>query len=320
MTEIETNSAGPLVSVVILYYKRRDTIEESLDSVLRQDYPNREIILVDNHSEDDVAAVAAARGSAVHLIQLPENRGACGGRNVGICAARGEIIVVLEDDVSFLSPFEMARLVKAFAQRPDYHVLALQICDPDTGKLRLREWCHPRYWKDASEEEFETLWFGEGASAFRREVFEKAGMYYEPFFYGAEGDDLVLRLLDHGFRILHVPQVRVGHRASEKGRSSHRQYYYFTRNYIWTAYKDYHFVEGVKYLVPKLCMMLYFGIRASSLGSFMRGLWDGVLGLGKVKVDRTPTSKQALRRLAQLEKSRPKLWIRLARHKEAPQI
>ena len=45
---------NPLVSVIILYHKRATTILETLDSVARQDYPNREVILVDNHSEDNL--------------------------------------------------------------------------------------------------------------------------------------------------------------------------------------------------------------------------------------------------------------------------
>lgn len=320
MREGQCDAPGPLISVVVLYYKRRETIEETLGSVLRQDYPNREIIVVDNHSQDDLATLIAARGHEIQLIELPENVGACAGRNAGIRAARGRIIVVLEDDVSFLSPFELSRIVRVFEDRPEYHVLAFQICDPDTGQLRLREWCHPRHWKQCAEVEFETLWFGEGASAFRREVFDDCGLYYEPFFYGAEGDDLVIRLLNGGFRILHAPQVRVGHRASEKGRSSHRQYYFYTRNYVWTAYKDYHLLAGARYLVPKLLMMLYFAVRSGSLGSFFRGLWDGVRGLGRIRDDRTPASGATIRYMAQLEKSRPNIWVRLGRHKTAPQL
>jgi len=320
LSEESRNPTRPLISVVILYYKRRETIEESLDSVIQQDYSNREIIVVDNHSEDDLASAVAARAAEVRLIALPQNVGACAGRNAGIRAARGEIIVVLEDDVKLLSPFELSRMLRVFEERPDYHVLAFQICDPDTGQLRLREWCHPRHWKEFAESEFETLWFGEGASAFRREVFDVCGLYYEPFFYGAEGDDLVIRLLNGGYRILHAPQVRVGHRASEKGRSSHRQYYFYTRNYVWTAYKDYHLWEGIGYLIPKLLMMLYFALRSGSLGSFSRGLWDGVRGLPRVRKDRTPASAATIQHLAQLEKSRPNLWIRLARHKTAPQL
>lgn len=312
--------AQPLVSVIILYYRRRETIEEALNSVLAQDYPNLEIILVDNHSEDDIKQLKALSQPQIRLVELQENRGACGGRNAGIAAARGEMLVFLEDDVKFMSQSEIHRIVETFEKHPQIHVLAFQICDPDSGEMRLREWCHPRHWKDACHSEFETLWFGEGAAAFRRSVFQECKPYYEPLFYGAEGDDLVLRLIDGGFRILYSPRVRVGHRASEQGRSLNRQLYYFTRNYIWTAYKDYPVLSGLRYLLAKLLMMSYFAMRTREFAPLARGIRDGLAGLKRIRTDRSPVRKSTLKYVSQLERSRPGLLVRLKRHRERPQI
>lgn len=309
----------PVVSVVVLYHKRLETIVESIDSVLNQDYANVELIVIDNHSEDEVKELIAGRPS-VRLIELHENAGACGGRNAGWRVSHGEIVVFLEDDVKFLSQFEISKIIKAFETHPNVQVLAFQVCDPDTGALRLREWCHPRYWKEHSELEFETTWFGEGASAFRREALEASGGYYEPLFYGAEGDDLVIQLFNHGFRILHVPQVRVGHRAAERGRSSFRQYYYFTRNYLWIAYKDFPFFAGLRYLIPKIGMMGFFALRSGAFRAFVRGVRDGIWGLKRIYPNRTPAKRPALQYLRQLEKTRPNILVRLSRHREAPQI
>ncbi len=320
MTSYGTNANSPLVSVVILYYRRRETIEESIDSVLSQDYPNIEVILVDNHSEDDVQTVVDQHANRIQFVQLSTNEGACGGRNAGWRASHGQIVVFLEDDVKLLSPFEVSKITETFADRPDFHVLAFQVCDPDTGKLRLREWCHPRYWKEHSEAEFETSWFGEGACAFRREALDLCGGYYEPLFYGAEGDDLVVRLFNHGFRILHTPQIRVGHRASQTGRTSSRQYRFFTRNYFWIAYKDFPILAGIRYLLPKIAMMGLFSLRSGAFRAFLKGFRDGILGLQKIRSDRTPANKAALGQLRELEKWRPNVFVRLSRHREAPQL
>jgi GT2 family glycosyltransferase len=320
VTDRKPNPDQPLVSVVILYYKRRETIEESVDSVLSQDYPNVELIVVDNHSEDDIKTVLDQRAGVSQIIWLPENIGACGGRNAGLRASRGGIVVFLEDDVKFLTQFEISKITEAFDAHSNIQVLAFQVCDPDTGRLRLREWCHPRHWKEYSESEFETTWFGEGASAFRREALDACGGYYEPLFYGAEGDDLVIRLFNHGFRILHAPQVRVGHRASERGRSSHRQYYYFTRNYFWIAYKNFPFLSGLRYLVPKIGMMGFFALRTGAFNTFLRGAWAGIRGLRKIRADRTPATSSTLEYLRELEKWRPNMLVRLSRHREAPQL
>lgn len=310
----------PLVSIIILYFKRREIIEQTLQSVLSQDYSNFEIILVDNNSQDDLAGVVAGLSFNIRLIQLPENGGACAGRNVGIRAARGDIFVFLDDDVCLASPSEISKVVRTFTIREDMHVLAFQICDPHTGKVRIREWCHTRPYDEYAHQEFETNWFGEGESAARREVFEGCGLYYEPLYYGAEGHDMVVRMLDHGFRILYTPGIRVNHWASESGRSAGRQYYYFTRNFIWMAYKDYGVGDGVRFVVPKLLMMFYFACRTSGYSYVMKGLWDGLRGLPRLRPDRTPISKVTVQYMAEQDKWRPSLPARLARHRAQPQI
>jgi GT2 family glycosyltransferase len=309
----------PLVSVILLNYKRLNELAECLDSALRQDYRNIEIIVVDNHSEEDVAGLVQARSSAIRLIQLPANLGPCGGRNAGIREARGQILITIDNDVSFASPFEVRKAVRAFEEHPDYHVLAFRICGVATGKLRVREWCHPRDWKEFGETEFETNFFGEGASAFRREIFDNVGLYWEPLFIGHEGYDLGLRLLDHGYRILYCPRVSVCHSMAQETRSSSRPFYFYTRNYVWIAYKDHVFLAGVCYLVPKLAMMAFFSLRARRPLPFLRGLWHGFSGLRRIH-PRTPVRRATLAYIAELERWRPNWFQRLRRHRLETQL
>lgn len=320
MLPYTTTDTSPLVSIIILYYKRRERIEQTLRSALQQDYAKRELIVVDNHSEDDLRCLVDALEADIMLIELPDNMGACGGRNAAIRASSGEILIFIDDDVTFSSTGDVRAIVAKFADRPDIHVLALQIWDPRTNEARIREWCHTRPFKTYVNREFETNWFCEGMSAFRREVFERCGLYYEPLFYGPEGHDLVVRLMDHGFRLLYTPDIRVNHWASEKGRSAGRQYYYFTRNFIWMAYKDYPLWDGVWFAVQNTLMMLYFASRTGAYYPFLRGVWDGIRGLKRIRSDRTPISRATLKRIAEHERWRPSLIDRLARHKDQPQI
>ena len=312
-------TAQPLVSVIVLNYKRLHELERCLDSIVIQDYPNIETIVVDNHSEEDVASVVRARGRAMRLIELAANLGPCGGRNAGIREARGEVVVTIDNDVSFASAFEVKHVVEAFGSHPGIHVLAFRICDAGTGKLRLREWCHPRDWEQAAETEFETNFFGEGASAFRREVFETVGLYWEPLFIGHEGYDLGLRILNHGYRILYCPSVSVCHSMSQETRSQSRPFYFYTRNYIWIAYKDHTFRAGVRYLAPKLLMMAFFSLRAWNPRPFLRGVWEGISGLRRID-PRTPVARATILYLAELERYRPTWWQRYARHRLEPQL
>jgi GT2 family glycosyltransferase len=313
-------SGLPLVSVIILNYKRLEALARTIDSVLGQDYPLREIIVVDNHSEEDVRNVVGAKDPEIKLIELTENLGSCAGRNAGIRESRGEILVTLDNDVILFSPSELTHIVKAFEERPDVHVLVFQICDAETGDMRQWEWCHPKYWREFSQSEFETYFLPEGASAFRRQALEVAGLYYEPFFIYHEGGDLALRLIDRGFRILYCPRIRVGHLQLAEARSPGRSYYFHTRNWIWIAYKDFPLYQGIQFLVPKMGMMLYFTIRSGAYRHFLRGLWDGLKGLKRIRLDRTPVGKQTVKYVAALDKGRPGWRVRLARHRVQPQV
>src|SRR5256886_10764453 len=71
------------------------TIRDSLEGLRRLEYPNYEVILVDDGSTDDTAAIAGQYD--VRLIRTP-NRGLSSARNAGLAAATGEIVAYLDDD------------------------------------------------------------------------------------------------------------------------------------------------------------------------------------------------------------------------------
>lgn len=308
----------PLVSIVVLNYKRLNALEQTLESAVVQKYARIEIIVVDNHSQENVAAVVSKFEPDVRLIELDANLGACGGRNAGIRAASGEVVILLDNDVSFLSQDAVDRVVTLFDEHPDFHVLAFQLRDAVTGELRLREWCHPKDWRQFSEVQFPTHFFVEGAAAYRRAVFESAGVFFEPLFIYNEGWDLGLRILDRGFRILYTPEIKVRHLMSAETRSNPRTHFLFTRNYVWIAYKDYPFWAGIRFVSFRLLMMAYHALRAGHLSSFFRGVWQGIAGCSHI--ERRPVNKGTVAYVNKLDRERPNLLVRLMRHRVAPQL
>jgi len=317
---VNATPSEPLVSIVILNYRRRQALERCLASARMQTYSQREIIVADNASGDGLAAYLQARWPEVRLIELDSNRGATGGRNAGIRAARGDLIVTVDNDIYFESTEEITRLARAFAAHPEVAVIACQLCDELTGEVRPREWCHTRPLEQFRHEAFETHYFIEGASAYRREVFARVGGYWEPIFLCAEGDELGLRILDAGFRIRFEPGIRLRHLMSPETRGRGRCIKLQTRNYIWIAYKDFRWRPGCAYLARNLALMAYFALRNRQLDDYLRGLWQGVAGLGRVRRERTPVGPATLRYLREMERWRPSLRARLRRHRENIQL
>lgn len=87
----------PLVSVIIPAYNAQDFIGEAIRSVLEQNYPHIELIVVDDGSTDQTAQVARAFGEPVRVLEKA-NGGAAAARNYGISVAQGELIAFLDAD------------------------------------------------------------------------------------------------------------------------------------------------------------------------------------------------------------------------------
>ncbi len=308
-----------LVSVVILNYRRREALVRALQSVREQSYSNREVVVVDNNSGDDLAQFLAGRFPEVRLVALTENAG-CVGRNRGVQTARGSLVVTIDNDLYFDSPFELQKVVNAFSECPQASCIAFKVLDATTGELHVRDWCHPCSYADCADSEFETYFLPEGASAFRRDRFLEAGGYFEPLWIGHEGWDLALRILDRKGHIVYRPSIRVRHLISSETRTSWRPYYYYTRNYIWIAARNYTFGRALRFLAEKMAMMAYFALRTKNLKAFGRGIRHGLSGLPKVWTTRRPLAPSTWTELDQLGSKRQSMIVRLRRHRARPLI
>lgn len=308
-----------LVSVVILNYRRREALVQALESVREQSYSNREVVVADNNSGDDLPQFIAEHFPEVRLVALTDNAG-CAGRNYGIQAATGSLVVTIDNDLYFDSPFELQKVVNAFSEYPQATCIAFKVLDAASGELHIRDWCHPCNYAECADSAFETYFIPEGASAFRRKQFLESGGYFEPLWIGHEGWDLALRILDRKGHIVYTPSIRVRHQISGETRTSWRPYYYYTRNYIWIAARNYTLKRALRFLSEKLGMMAYFAIRTRNLKAFGRGIRHGLGGLPKIWSTRRPLASSTWSTLDEFNSERPSVIVRLRRHRGRPLI
>lgn len=93
----------PAVTVMILNYQRREMLNRVVASALQQDYPHLDILVVDNASTDDSVAFVQQAYPQVRVLPLSKNIG-CAARNCGIAAARGDIVITIDNDVLLSTP------------------------------------------------------------------------------------------------------------------------------------------------------------------------------------------------------------------------
>jgi GT2 family glycosyltransferase len=179
----------------------------TLEAVLKQDVPNLQVIVVDNASPDGTVDFVRERFPGVELLALSDNVG-IRGRNEGFRAARGDVIVSLDDDIELDDPGALRRIRDRFAALPDLGAVSLRICDDPHGtEYAPAHWWHPVPRETHQDVGFETDHINEAAVALRRTALEEVGGYYEPLFWGAEEWDLCLGLMDAGYRIQYLPET-----------------------------------------------------------------------------------------------------------------
>jgi len=87
----------PLVSVILPTYNRAWTLKTAIDSVLSQVYPNIELIVIDDGSQDNTQELLKEYNNKITIL-FQENAGVSSARNFGIKKSRGEFIALLDSD------------------------------------------------------------------------------------------------------------------------------------------------------------------------------------------------------------------------------
>jgi len=293
------------IDVIILSWNRTDETIAAIDSALRQEGVRLQLHIVDQGSKpahiERVKAFVAGRPN-VNLRLLGKNVGVPEGRNLASAMGTAPIIAGLDNDAEFASPFELARAVQRFASVPKLGAIGFRILNYFTGEDDLTSWAYPPALWSARGSTFSTTNFVGAGHAIRRSAFEAAGRYDGRLFFACEEFDLGLRMLNAGYEINYVPEIRVLHKISAQERIGWRKgrLYYTVRNNIY--------VYG-KFSATPAKFLKYIGgqlMRAAQNGLLLecvRGIFAGL----KMKAEWRPTAEE--RRACRLS---PAVWRRVS--------
>ena len=218
--------SAPRASLIISTWNGRQLLETCLPRVLQaveEDGGDHEVIVVDDASRDDTAEFVRREFPQVRLLALKRNLRFAGANSAGARAARGEVLVFLNNDM-LVAPDFLGPLLKHFENPTVFAATARIEMAPtqvaggvvrETGLVRARfeEGSFVlRHDEPLSEDPVPVLYAGGGSSAMRRDRFLRLGAFdrlFRPFYF--EDLDVSYRAQKMGWEVVFEPKSRMVH-------------------------------------------------------------------------------------------------------------
>ena len=281
----------PEMSVIVVNWNGKHFLETCLGALRRQTFRDFEVILVDNDSTDGSVEYVCANFPDVDIIRLSENRGFTAANIAGYERARGELIVLLNNDTEADEHWleEMSKASRAYPKAGSFASKMLlfdergriDICgfditaagltiDLGRGEQDGGQWNEPRKVFGACA----------GAAAYRRRMLEDVGFFDADFFGTYEDGDLGFRAQLRGYECILVPGAIVYHWLTATMKNyPQRQAYLSQRNvefmYVKNMPLELMLRSAPQRLLYELGAMAYF-FRKGAGGAFLRAKADAL--------------------------------------------
>jgi GT2 family glycosyltransferase len=301
-----TDRKTPRVAVLILTWNRVDELVPCLQSFAHVDYPNYQIIVMDNGSVDETAETVRREFPDVTLLENGENLGFCKGNNVGIRWALEhdfDYFMLLNSD-TVLTPSLLSRLVEVMSSDDRIGIagaknLLLENPEYTWGKYGVVSWgpmlvrTVGRFEPDDKLDESprDVDWVIGNACMMSRASLQAVGLFDEEFWQCNEDVDWCYRARRAGFRVVYVDSAAILHKGGSSADITRKQVfsygYFIGRNAFMFARKHATLAQKVLLfanmwigLLGRIAFFTLDNTKNAILGqrAFTRGMLDGMRG------------------------------------------
>ncbi len=269
----------PKVSIIVLNWNGKKFLKNCLDSLQKLTYTSIEIIVVDNNSKDGSLEFVKKNYPKIILVENKENYGFAKGNNIGYKKAKGEYILILNND-TVVTPDFLNPLVETF--KKDSHIGCLQ---PQIRLLENKNMLdgvgafltstgflyHFGYLKVKNRDIYNKrmkIFSAKGACMLlNRKAIEKVGLFDEDFFIFFEETDLCFRLWLAGFTVVYEPESIIYHiggadTTSSKSYQVERRAYLSLRNMFCSYLKNFGTINLLVilpiFIFLQVCLVSYY--------------------------------------------------------------
>lgn len=195
------------ISLITPSYNSDATIARTINSVIAQDYPNLEYLIIDGGSTDDTAKIVTSYQDKININFISEtDNGIYDAMNKGIKMASGDIIGILNSDDFFSDNDILSTVANAFTdERIDVVYGDIKYFSDDINKTK-------RYWKTGEYKagKLNNGWIIPHPALFvRKSVYERCGLYNIDFKIAGDYEFILRILQKHQLNLKYLPQVFV---------------------------------------------------------------------------------------------------------------
>ncbi len=195
------------VSIITSCFNREGTIAQTIESVLEQDYPNIEYIIIDGASKDNSLQIIRKYEHRITKIISEPDKGMYEAINKGLKLATGDIVGLLHSDDFFFSKSVISDIVATFKQSNADLVYGNGLyVDPENTNLVVRNWISGNYkrWK------VKCGWLPLHPTVYiRKKLIERIGLYDESYRIAADSEFLIRYLYKTNIQISYLNQYIV---------------------------------------------------------------------------------------------------------------
>lgn len=199
------------ISIITVSYNSAQTIEHTIQSVLQQQYPNLEYIIIDGASTDQTLNIINKYQDKISVIISEKDNGIYHAMNKGLKLATGDIIGILNSDDFYADENVLNDVVQLFENTHADAIYAdLQYVDANDIRKVKRHWKSGKY----NPGDFLFGWMPPHPTFFvRKEVYEKYGIFNESFRSAADYELMLRFIHKHQISIEYLPRVIVKMRS-----------------------------------------------------------------------------------------------------------
>jgi glycosyltransferase len=196
------------ISIITITYNSAATVEDTIRSVIAQDYPDMEYLIIDGKSKDNTLTIVDKYRDRISKVVSEKDKGLYDALNKGIKHATGDVIGMLHSDDLYAHPQVISHVAEAFKKEPSVQGLYADLVfvnRNDTNKV-MRVWNSGAYEENA----FVKGWMPPHPTFFvRKECYEQFGGFNTELKLSADYE-LMLRLIHKNkIKLAYLPEVIV---------------------------------------------------------------------------------------------------------------